>query len=158
MGKTMNTENWTEYCSWCSPSQSVHEGRWIIWLAVLLYCAMCMSFPTGRSSSDALELKNGLATSYPWLACIFFFFLIAVFRNKRNLELISLVSLELWMMWNVLTLKIVLQYVGWKLSISGDYIIWNKSNFVTYMQLIISELSFVVLLMFTLQDLLELVW
>lgn len=23
----MSTENWTEYCSWCSPSQNAAEGR-----------------------------------------------------------------------------------------------------------------------------------
>lgn len=23
----MSTENWTEYCSWCSPSQNAHGGR-----------------------------------------------------------------------------------------------------------------------------------
>lgn len=72
-----------------------------------------------------IRIEKWVSHMLPMTCLHIFFFLIAVFRNKWNLELISLVSLELWMMWNVLTLKIVLQYVGWKLSISGDYIIWN---------------------------------
>lgn len=31
----MSTENWTEYCSWCSPSQNAPEGR----LGSIISCA-----------------------------------------------------------------------------------------------------------------------